>query len=66
MEALLGKSTHTIHRKTGLTNLDIEKLRKVYPNFDWEKTWDRERWISGERELREERSRLKAKQLLKP
>lgn len=61
MEALLDKSTHTIHRKTGLTNQDVEKLRKVYPNFDWEKTWDRSRWLTGKKQLREERSRAMAR-----
>lgn len=43
MEALLDKSRRRLHWETGMTAQDAEKLRKVYPNFDWEDTWDRER-----------------------
>lgn len=47
METILGKDFRTIHRITGLTDHDVEKLRKEYPNFNWEGTWDRQRWKAG-------------------
>ncbi len=47
METILGKDLRTIHRITGLTDHDVEKLRKEYPNFNWEGTWDRQRWKAG-------------------
>ncbi len=47
MEALLDKSWGEMHWGGGITDTDIEKLRKVYPNFDWEKTMDRQRWLLG-------------------
>ncbi|MCR4288646.1 MAG: hypothetical protein NUV86_00070 [Candidatus Scalindua sp.] len=53
MEALLGKTQYDIHRKTGLTDQDVSKLRKVYPDFNWEETWDRKRWQMGQAEEKE-------------
>ncbi|OHB48694.1 MAG: hypothetical protein A2106_02215 [Planctomycetes bacterium GWF2_40_8] len=47
MEAILDKNVKTIHRKTGITDNDVEKLKKTHPGFNWEKTWDRERWLEG-------------------
>ena len=48
MEAVLGKTQYDVHRKTGLTDLDVSKLQKVYPEFNWEGTWDRKRWQGGQ------------------
>ena len=62
VESLLGKNFHTMHRVTGMTNEDVEKLRKEYPNFNWEGTWDRDRWIRGNEEMRETRSKHRAKE----
>lgn len=55
MEAILDKTHKTIHRRTGITDQDVQKLRKVYPDFNWENTWDRERWLDG----KEHRRKLK-------
>ena len=62
VESLLGKDLRTIHRVTGITDQDIEKLKKEHPNFNWEGTWDRQRWKKGIEENREERSRHRAKE----
>ena len=63
MEAILDKDLRTIHRKTGITDLDIEKLKKAYPDFNWEETWDRQRWLSGKEQDRDRLRREKARQL---
>lgn len=52
MEAILDKTLKTIHRRTGMTDRDVQKLRKVYPDFNWENTWDRERWLAGKEGIR--------------
>ena len=62
VESLLGKTVHTIHRRTGLTDADVEKLRNEHPDFDWEGTWDRQRWQSGVERQKEERSQMKARE----
>jgi len=62
MESLLGKNLRTLHRVTGMTDQDIEKLKKEYPNFNWEGTWDRQRWKAGIEVNREERSKRRAKE----
>ncbi len=51
MEALLDKSRRKMHWG-GITDRDVDKLRKVYPNFDWDNTYDRERWLSGKKKIR--------------
>jgi Na+-transporting NADH:ubiquinone oxidoreductase subunit NqrC len=62
MEAILDKNLKTIHRKTGLTDSDVEKLRQAHPGFNWEKTWDRERWLEGEEKERDRLQMEKARQ----
>lgn len=62
MEAILDKDLRTIHRKTGITDLDIKKLEKVYPDFNWEETWDRSRWLERNKDMKKQKSRLKAKE----
>lgn len=65
VESLLGKNLHTMHRVTGMTDEDVEKLRKEHPNFNWEGTWDRDRWVRGHEEMRETRSKHRAKEKYK-
>ncbi len=65
MEALLQKSRQDIHWKTGITDQDVEILKKRYPNINWEKTWDRSRWVHGNEAMRERRSKAKVKQKLR-
>ena len=62
MESLLDKNLRTLHRVTGMTDQDIEKLKKEYPDFNWEGTWDRQRWKAGIEGNREARSRDRAKE----
>ncbi len=50
----------------GITDRDVETLRKIYPNFNWEKAWDRTRWLSAEKQKQERRSREKARQSFQP
>lgn len=52
MEAILDKTYKTVHKRTGLTSQDVEKLRKEHPNFNWEGTWDRERFMAGKEHRR--------------
>ena len=61
MEVLLDKSRGKMHWG-GITDRDVETLRKIYPNFNWEKAWDRTRWLSAEKQKQERRSREKARQ----
>ncbi len=65
METLLGKNLRTLHRVTGMTDEDIAKLKKAYPNFNWEGTWDRHRWKVGKEEDRKLRSGDRAKEKYK-
>ncbi|MFQ5685364.1 MAG: hypothetical protein ACE5GV_01760 [Candidatus Scalindua sp.] len=65
MEALLQKSRRDMHWEKGITDQDVEVLKKRYPNINWETTWDRSRWIGGKQEERERRSEAKAKQKLR-
>ncbi len=62
VETLLGKDVHTIHRITGMTDEDIKKLQKEYPDFNWEGTWDSQRWKQAIEKESKARSRLKAKE----
>ena len=61
VEALLDKSRRKMHWG-GITDRDVETLRKTYPNFNWENTWDRTRWLEGKEHEREKLQRKKAKQ----
>ncbi len=65
MEVLLQKSRRDMHWKTGMTDQDVEILKKRYPNINWEETWDRSRWVKGNQDARERRSERKAKQKLR-
>ncbi len=60
MQALLDKSKREIHFGIGITDLDVEILKEAYPNFNWEKTWDRSRFLSSLKKLKEDRSRSMA------
>lgn len=62
METLLDKDLRTLHRVTGMTDEDIEKLKKEYPNFNWENTWDRQRWLEWKEKERDRLRREKARQ----
>lgn len=61
MEALLDKSRGKMHWG-GITDRDAETLRKIYPNFNWEKTLDRTRWLEGEKQERDILRREMARQ----
>ncbi|MFQ5786956.1 MAG: hypothetical protein ACE5H1_03165 [Thermodesulfobacteriota bacterium] len=61
MEALLDKSRKKMHWG-GVTDRDTETLRKTYPNFNWEKTWDRTRWLDRKEQDRDILRREKARQ----
>ena len=65
MEALLQKSRRDLHWKTGITDQDVEVLKKRYPNINWETTWDRSRWVKGNQAEKERRSEAKARQKLR-
>ncbi len=62
MEALLDRSSYDIHWKTGISDQDAEKLRQADPDFDWENTWDRERWRTNQESAKDKSSEYKAKQ----
>jgi hypothetical protein len=46
MEALLQKSRRDMHWK-GISDQDVEVLKKRYPDINWENQYDRERWHRG-------------------
>jgi hypothetical protein len=64
MEALLQKSRKDM-RWGGITDNDVEVLKKRYPNINWDSTYDRERWQKGTKYLREKKGRKKARQKLR-
>ncbi len=59
MEALLQKSRKDMHWK-GISNRDVEVLKKRYPDINWESQYDRERWHRAEEVSREKRAIRKA------
>ena len=61
MQALLDTSRIKMHWG-GISDQDVETLRKVYPNFNWEKIWDRTRWVNGRKQERDILRREKARQ----
>lgn len=65
MEAILDKNLKTIHRKTGITDSDVEKLKQTHPGFNWEKTWDRERLLEGKEQESNRLQMEKARQSYK-
>ncbi len=52
MEALLDKSRGKMHWG-GITDRDAETLKKRYPNFNWDETLDRTRWLEGKKQERD-------------
>ncbi len=64
MEALLQKSRRDMHWG-GITDQDVEVLKKRYPDINWDKQYDRVRWQSGTQYMKEKKARLKAKQKLR-
>ena len=61
MEALLDKSRGKMYWG-GVTDRDAETLRKIYPNFNWEETLDRTRWLEGKEQERDILRREMARQ----
>ncbi len=64
MEALLQKSRRDMHWG-GITDQDVEVLKKSYPDINWDKQHDRERWQKETQYMRERKARLKATQKLR-
>jgi hypothetical protein len=62
MEALLQKSRKDM-RWGGITDNDVEILKKQYPNINWNNSFDRERWQNANKysrkALRESMARQK-------
>ena len=65
MEALLQKSRREMHWESGITDQDVEVLKKRYPNINWEENLERQRWLSGQKSIKEARSRDMARQKLR-
>ena len=59
MEALLQKSRRDMHWG-GITDQDVDVLKKRYPNINWDDQYDRERWKLGREHVKEKRARKKA------
>ena len=66
MESLLNKSWKDIRwGQGGLTDQDVETLKKRYPNVNWEDTADRQRWHTKQKNERRDRSMEKARESLR-
>ena len=65
MEALLQKSRREMHWGSGITDQDVEVLKKRYPDINWENQYDRERWRIGGKNEKEKYSKQKSKQRLR-
>ena len=59
MEALLQKSRRDMHWG-GITDNDVEVLKKRYPNINWDSQFDRNRWQTGKQYIREKRAKERA------
>jgi hypothetical protein len=59
MEALLQKSRRDMHWQ-GISNQDVEVLKKRYPDINWESQYDRERWHRAGKVEKERQARQKA------
>ena len=59
MEAVLQKSRRDMHWG-GITDQDVEVLKKIYPGINWDHQYDRERWQKGVESMREKRAKEKA------
>ena len=49
----------------GITDHDVEILKKQYPNINWDSTYDRERWKKGNKNLKELQSENMSKRKLR-
>ena len=58
MEALLQKSRRDM-RRGGISDQDVEVLRKIYPDINWNNQNDRVRWKHRQKLDKERRSRQK-------
>ncbi len=66
METLLNKSWRDIRwGQGGLSDQDVETLKKRYPDVNWEDTADRQRWKLIQERERESRSRRRATESLR-
>ena len=63
MEALLQKSRRDMHWG-GITDKDVEVLQKQYPDINWDSQFDRERWKSGQQDMKARKGAEMAKQKL--
>lgn len=63
MEALLQKSRRDMHWG-GITDQDVEVLKKRYPGINWDNQYDRVRWKKGREYKKEKRAKEKAAQKL--
>ncbi len=63
MEALLQKSRREMHWG-GITDQDVEVLKKRYPDINWDNQYDRERWQKSNKYIKEKRARERAAQKL--
>ena len=57
----MGKSRGEMHWG-GIRDRDIKKLQNIYPNFNWEDTNDRQRWLLGVEDDRIKHQKNAAKQ----
>ena len=49
----------------GITDQDVEVLKKSYPGINWDSQYDRERWQKGTEYEKEKNARQKAGQQLR-
>jgi hypothetical protein len=59
MEVLLQKSRRDMHWQ-GISNQDVEVLKKRYPDINWENQYDRERWHRAGNVEKERQARRRA------
>ncbi|MGR3294323.1 MAG: hypothetical protein ACUZ9M_09950 [Candidatus Scalindua sp.] len=64
MEILLQKSRRDMHWG-GITDQDVEVLKKRYPGINWDSQYDRVRWQKGKEYAKEKHARQKATQKLR-
>ncbi len=49
----------------GITDQDVEVLKKRYPDINWDNQYDRERWQNTNKYKKERRAKEKAAQKLR-
>ena len=54
-----------MHWGSGITDQDVEVLKKRYPDINWENQYDRERWRIGEKNAKNTRAKRRAEQRLR-